>query len=230
MSFSRKSKVKQKVVEKNKSEVFKVFKARTKGQAEYIRTIVENEITFCHGVPGTGKTACAVGLAVQYLIEKKVEKIVITRPIVATSTKPLGALPGGVKEKIDPYLFPIYEELESYFGKTRVEQLIKDGVIVVAPLELMRGSNFHDSFIILDEAQNCTPTQLKMFVTRIGQDSKMVINGDTEQCDLKLDEAGALMNFIKKLAVVPGVGVSELGPEDIQRNKIIGLILRALKE
>jgi phosphate starvation-inducible PhoH-like protein len=228
MSNTRRTKVKQKVVEKNKSEVLKVFKARTKGQAEYIRTIVENEITFCHGVPGTGKTACAVGLAVQYLMEKRVDKIVITRPIVATSTKPLGALPGGVKEKIDPYLFPIYEELESYFGKAKVAQLIKDGVIVIAPLELMRGSNFHKSFIILDEAQNCTPVQLKMFVTRIGEDSKMVINGDTEQCDLRIDEAGGLVNFIKKLEPVPGIGVAYLTEADIQRNKIIGLILRAL--
>jgi len=213
----------------NKKEAFKEFKTRTKGQDKYVRTIIENEITFCYGVPGTGKTACAVGLAVQYLLDHKVEKIVITRPIVAASVKPLGALPGGVKEKIDPYLMPIYDELESYLGKSKVASLIRDGIIVVAPLELMRGSNFHDAFIILDEAQNCTFAQLKMFVTRIGMDSKMVINGDTEQCDLAKIDSGALSTFIDKLSKVNGVGVAELTSSDIQRNPIIGPILKALE-
>lgn len=213
---------------KNNPTVLKEFKARTQGQANYIRTIIENEITFCHGIPGTGKTACAVGLAIQYLLKNKVQKLVITRPIVAASVKPLGALPGGVKEKIDPYLLPIYDELEAYLGKIKVSQLIRDGIIVIAPLELMRGSNFHDAFIILDEAQNCTPAQLKMFVTRIGKNSKMVVNGDTEQCDLKKEESGALSEFIDKLSVVEGVGIAELGYADIQRNPIIGKILTAL--
>ncbi len=215
---------------KKAEQTFKTFKPRTRNQQEYVRTIVESEITFCCGVPGTGKTACAVGLAVQYLLDNKVEKIVITRPIVAASTKPLGALPGGVKEKIDPYLMPIYDELEGYLGKFKVRELVRDGVIVIAPLELMRGSNFHDAFIILDEAQNCTPAQLKMFVTRIGQNSKMVINGDTEQCDLKYEESGALAGFMNKLSKVEGVGIAELTSDDIQRNPIIGPILRALKD
>jgi phosphate starvation-inducible PhoH-like protein len=225
----RKEQVRNKHVKNaNVLSTIKEFKAKTKGQANYIRTIIENDITFCHGLPGTGKTACAVGLAVQYLVRENVEKIVITRPIVAASIKPLGALPGGVKEKIDPYLMPIYDELESYLGKIKVSQLIRDGIIVIAPLELMRGANFHNAFIILDEAQNCTPAQLKMFVTRIGQNSKMVVNGDTEQCDLKKDESGALSEFINKLSKVEGVGVAELTSADIQRSAIIGRILTAL--
>lgn len=225
----RKEQVREKHVKNaNAISTLKDFKAKTKGQANYIRTIVENDITFCHGLPGTGKTACAVGLAVQYLVRNQIQKIVITRPIVAASVKPLGALPGGVREKIDPYLMPIFDELEAYLGKMKVSQLIREGIIVIAPLELMRGSNFHDAFIILDEAQNCTPAQLKMFVTRIGQNSKMVVNGDTEQCDLKYDESGALSKFIEKLSKVEGVGVAELTAADIQRSAIIGRILTAL--
>jgi len=210
------------------SPVIKQFRPKTRNQSDYVRSIIENEITFCHGIPGTGKTACAVGLAVEYLISGKVEKIVITRPIVAAATKPLGALPGGVQEKIDPYLLPIYDELESYLYPRIVKTLISEKRIIIAPLELMRGSNFHNSFIILDEAQNCTYNQLKMFVTRIGKDSKMVINGDAHQCDLPKHDAGALSLFIEKLKPVHGVGVSYLDETDIQRNPIIGAILNAL--
>lgn len=220
---------KQKTKQQQSNFLRKQFKPKTKNQSEYVRTIIENEITFCHGIPGTGKTACAVGLAVDYLVNGKVEKIVITRPIIATATKPLGALPGGVQEKIDPYLIPIYDELESYLDPSLVKNLIYQKKIVIAPLELMRGSNFHNSFIILDEAQNCTYMQLKMFVTRIGKNSKMVINGDSQQCDLFERDAGALSKFIDKLNKVHGVGVSYLDESDIQRNPIIGVILAALE-
>lgn len=214
--------------EKVKVKKVKYIQAKTRGQEEYIRTIAENDITLCHGCSGTGKSFIAVNLACQHFQEGKVSKILVSRPIVSASVKNLGALPGDVREKIDPYLLPVMEEMIKFFGnKSEVEKHIRDRVIELAPLELMRGRTFDNCFMILDESQNCTYEQLKMFLTRIGEDSKMVINGDTDQTDLKF-ECGGFQKCLDLLDGVTGIGISELTQSDIVRNPIIKRILGAL--
>ena len=205
----------------------KPLKAKTKNQEEYIRTISESDVTFCTGPAGTGKTAVAVGLACDYLLDKRIKKIVITRPVIE-SGRGLGFLPGTFDEKIHPYLVPILEEMNYRLNDSRVKSYRESGLIEICPLEYMRGRNFHDSFMILDEAQNATFEQLKMFVTRIGWDSKAIINGDVNQADLPKNMRGGLEEFINKLGGVDGVGIAELTEDDIIRNKIISKILNAL--
>lgn len=203
-------------------------KPKTKGQEEYIRCIAECDITLCYGCSGTGKTHIAASLACQYLKEGKIDKILISRPIVANSVKTLGALPGDIREKIDPYLLPIMEEMKKYLGnKSEVGKLISDKVIELVPLELIRGRTFDNCFMILDESQNCSFEQLKCFLTRIGQGSKIVINGDTDQTDLTKD-AGGFQRCIDLLDGVTGIGVVELTQADIVRNPLIKRILGAL--
>lgn len=216
---------------KNNSQAKQVtyVKPKTKGQAEYIRTIAENDVVLCHGLAGTGKTHIAVAIACQHFLEGKVDKILVSRPIVAASAKNLGALPGDIREKIDPYLIPIMEEMVKYFSnKFAVEQYIREKTIEFAPLELMRGRTFDRCFMILDEGQNCTYEQLKMFLTRIGDGSKLVINGDTDQTDLKSYEAGGFQKCIECLSGIEGIGISELTQADIVRNPLIKRILGAL--
>lgn len=214
--------------EKLKAKKIKYITPKTKGQTEYIRTIAENDITLCYGCSGTGKTAIAINLACQYFMEGKVDKILVTRPIVATSVKNIGALPGDVREKIDPYLIPLMEEMVKYFGnRSEVEKQIRDKIIELAPLELMRGRTFDRCFMVADEMQNATYEQIKMFLTRIGDESRMVINGDTDQTDLKMD-AGGFQKCIELLDGVTDIGICELTQADIVRNPIIKRILGAL--
>jgi phosphate starvation-inducible PhoH-like protein len=203
----------------------KRFKPKTPNQTEYARDIAENDITFCIGPAGSGKTAVAVGMATDYYKDEKVQKIIITRPIVETG-KGLGYLPGDLNAKVHPYMRPLLEELNIYLGRDVVRQMIYDEVIEVAPLPLLRGRNFHNAFVILDEAQNADRKQLKMFLTRIGRETKMVINGDTDQYDLIGD--CDLLECFDRLAEIPSIGLSELGHEDIIRHPIIGPILNAL--
>ena len=205
----------------------KSLKPKTKNQEEYIRTVTENDVTFCTGPAGTGKTAVAVGLACDYLLDKRVEKIIVTRPVIE-SGKGLGFLPGTFEEKIHPYLVPVIEEMTYRLNSNRVQSYRDDGKIEVCPLEYMRGRNFHNCFMILDEAQNATFEQLKMFITRIGWDSKAVINGDIDQTDLMKRDQGGLEEFLDRLDQVDGVGIAELTEDDIIRNKIISKILNAL--
>ena len=207
----------------------KTLKPKTKNQEEYIRTIAESNVTFCTGPAGTGKTAVAVGLACEHLFDKKIEKIIVTRPVIE-SGKGLGFLPGTFDEKIHPYLVPVLEEMEYRLNKNRVQDYRDSGLIEVCPLEYMRGRNFHNSFMILDEAQNATFDQLKMFITRIGQDSKAIVNGDLDQTDLPEHLSGGLEAFVDKLEGVSGVGISVLTDEDIIRNSIISRILNALRK
>ena len=205
----------------------KALKPKTKNQEDYIRAMSENDVTFCIGPAGTGKTAVAVGLACDYLLDKRIEKIVVTRPVIE-SGRGLGFLPGTFDEKIHPYLVPVLEEMTFRLNSNRVKSYREDGVIEVCPLEYMRGRNFHNSFMILDEAQNATFEQLKMFITRIGWDSKAIINGDIQQTDLPMSARGGLEEFIDKLDGVNGVGIAELTEKDIIRNDIISKILNAL--
>ena len=207
----------------------KALKAKTENQRVYINIIDNNDVTFCTGPAGTGKTAVAVGLACDYLLDKRVEKIVVTRPVIE-SGRGLGFLPGTFEEKIHPYLVPVLEEMEYRLNSNRVQAYRDQGKIEVAPLEYMRGRNFHNCFMILDEAQNATFEQLKMFITRIGWNSKAVINGDINQTDLTSKEQGGLEEFLERLENVNGVGIAELTEDDIIRNKIISKILDALED
>ena len=176
---------------KRKPRGKKTLKPKTRNQATYIKCMEHSDITICDGPAGSGKTAVAVGLACQYLQEGRINKIVITRPIVE-SGKGLGYLPGNFQEKVHPYLVPILEEMNLYLSREKVHTLQDDGTIEICPLEYMRGRNFHQSFMILDDAQNATHEQMKMFATRMGRQSKCVINGDIEQSDLPHSMRGAL--------------------------------------
>lgn len=216
---------------KNKTETksIKYVKPKTKGQIEYVTTITENEITLCYGPAGCGKSHISVNLACQYFAEQRVDKILATRPIVAASVKNLGALPGDIKEKTDPYLIPIIEEMVKYFGdRKEVESLIRTKHIEFAPLELLRGRTFDDTFMIVDESQNASYEQLKMVLTRIGEGSKLVVNGDVDQTDLKYDNDG-FQTCIDLLKDVEGIGIVELTQADIVRNPLIKRILGALR-
>ncbi len=219
---------KKPAVQEPQPKSIKYVKPRTKGQAEYIRTIAENDITICHGMAGTGKSAIATIMACQYLAEGKVDRILITRPIVAASVKSLGALPGDIREKIDPYLTPLLLEIEKYFGKAKAGSLFRDESIEMGPLELMRGRTFDRCFMILDESQNCTLKQIKMFLTRIGEESKIVINGDDDQSDIPEGPVG-LLECVERLEGVDGIGIAYLGVNDIVRNEIVKRVLGALR-
>lgn len=203
------------------------FKAKTQNQAEYVRSIVENDVTFCYGPPGCGKSAVSVGLACSWLAQEKISKIVITRPIVEVGKKGLGYLPGDMLEKVHPYLIPLLDEMEKYFSPFTIDELLHKGIIDVVPLEYMRGRNFHNSFMILDEAQNATYDQIKMFLTRIGQESRAVVNGDIGQSDLG-EKDRAMANIMQRLENLNGVGIVELTEKDILRSGIIARILSRL--
>lgn len=206
----------------------KILKPKSINQENYIISMVENDVTICTGPAGSGKSAVAVGLACSWLLESKIEKIIITRPTVENG-RGLGYLPGDKDEKIHPYLVPVLEEMEQYLGKMLLTKYREAGIIEMCPLEYMRGRNFHHSFMLLDECQNATFEQIKMFLTRIGMHSTAVINGDTDQSDLPMHLRGGLEHVQKKLFGLQGVGVCELDASDIVRNPIIGRILERLK-
>ena len=206
----------------------KALKPKTKNQEDYVRAIGANEVCFCTGPAGTGKTAVAVGLACDYVLDKRVEKIIVTRPVIE-SGRSLGFLPGTFEEKIHPYLVPVLEEMQYRLNSSRVEAYREQGKIEVVPLEYMRGRNFHNCFMILDEAQNATFEQIKMFITRIGKDSKAVINGDLRQSDLGKHQGG-LKTCMDKLVEVSGVGVCKLDYSDIVRSGIVSKILMTLNK
>lgn len=206
----------------------KILKPKSINQENYIISMVENDVTICTGPAGSGKSSVAVGLACSWLLESKIEKIIITRPTVENG-RGLGYLPGNKDEKIHPYLVPVLEEMEQYLGKMVLTKYRDAGIIEMCPLEYMRGRNFHNSFMILDEAQNATFEQIKMFLTRIGMHSTAVINGDADQSDLPMSMRGGLEHVQKKLFGLQGVGICQLDASDIVRNPIIGRILERLK-
>lgn len=206
----------------------KKLKPKTRNQSDYIISMSENDVTFCSGPAGSGKTAVAVGLACEYILNNKVEKIVITRPVVE-SGRGIGFLPGSLVEKVHPYMVPIIEEMKLYLGVETFNTMRSTNEIEICPLEYMRGRNFHSTFMILDEAQNATFEQIKMFLTRIGVGSKAIINGDLDQTDLKGDSFGGLNSCMGSLDNLEGVGICKLDHSDIVRNDIIAKILKRLK-
>lgn len=204
----------------------KRVEAKTPKQKDYIRSIIENDIIFCTGPSGCGKSFIASGIASEHLHRGDAEQIVVTRPLVCTGEK-IGSLPGELLDKIAPYLLPMQENFKYFLGRAYYGHYYNEGKIKYAPLEVMRGSTFHNSYMILDEAQNCTWEQIKMFITRMGQGSKVIINGDIRQTDLR--NKSGLEDIVDKLEQINGVGVCRLGYSDIQRNGILGQILNALE-
>lgn len=203
------------------------LKPRTENQKDYIRTIAENHISFCQGVAGSGKTHIAIGMALEYLLDDKVKKIVITRPVVESGEK-IGYLPGTAEEKLHPYLLPLLDEINHFIPTSMYSSLKSNNKIEIVPLGLMRGRNFHDSFIVADECQNASYDQLKMLLTRLGNGSKMVLTGDVSQSDLHIHMQGGFYTMTKILTDVMGIGISYLDNKDIVRNPIIGTILNKL--
>lgn len=211
----------------NITAIRNTLKPKTKNQSEYIRNIAENIITFCQGLAGSGKTHIAVGMAIEYLLADKVKKIVITRPVVEAGEK-IGYLPGSAEEKLNPYLLPILDEINHFITNAQYVSLKTNNKIEIVPLGLMRGRNFHNTFIVADECQNATYDQLKMLLTRIGRDSKMVLTGDISQSDLRYDYQGGFMSMIKNLVDLDGIGLCSLESSDVVRNPIISRILSRL--
>lgn len=204
------------------------LKPRSTNQSEYIRNIAENTITFCQGLAGSGKTHIAIGVALEYLLDQKVKKIIITRPVLEAGEK-IGYLPGTAEEKLHPYLLPILDEINYFISINHYTKLKINNQIEVVPLGLMRGRNFHNAFIVADECQNASYDQLKMLLTRIGRDSKMVLTGDIAQSDLHRHQQGGFINIIKHLMGLDDIGFSVLEASDIVRNPIIAKILSRLE-
>jgi len=203
----------------------KIF-PRTIGQKEYIDTIRSNTLTFGIGPAGTGKTYLAVALAVGALKSKEVSRIILTRPAVEAGEK-LGFLPGDLQEKVDPYLRPLYDSLYDIMGVELFQKYFEKGTIEIAPLAYMRGRTLDDSFIILDEAQNTTPEQMKMFLTRLGFGSKVVVTGDITQIDLPRGSTSGLADVAEIFAGINGIGVVNLTVNDIVRHELVQKIIRA---
>lgn len=204
----------------------RLIKPKTLGQKRYVDSIRKNLVTFGIGPAGTGKTYLAVALAAFYLKNREVERIILTRPAVEAGEK-LGFLPGDLQEKIDPYLRPLYDALADMFGYDQFQKMIDRNIIEVAPLAYMRGRTLEESFIILDEAQNTTREQMKMFLTRMGNHSRVVVNGDATQIDLVDQRMSGLTEAEKILKDVRGVGMVYFSDEDVVRHDMVGRIIRA---
>ncbi|QCU90774.1 PhoH family protein [Thiomicrorhabdus sediminis] len=204
----------------------KTIKTRNPNQASYIEAIQQNDINFGIGPAGTGKTYLAVACAVEALESERVRRIVLTRPAVEAGEK-LGFLPGDLNQKVDPYLRPLFDALFEMMGFETVERLIEKNVIEVAPLAFMRGRTLNESFIILDEAQNTTTEQMKMFLTRIGFGSTAVITGDITQCDLPRHQKSGLRHVIEVLDGVEGIGFSFYQAKDVVRHALVQKIVHA---
>ena len=204
----------------------RLIKPKTLGQKRYVDSIRKNLVTFGIGPAGTGKTYLAVALAAFYLKNREVERIILPRPAVEAGEK-LGFLPGDLQEKIDPYLRPLYDALADMFGYDQFQKMIDRNIIEVAPLAYMRGRTLEESFIILDEAQNTTREQMKMFLTRMGNHSRVVVNGDATQIDLVDRRMSGLTEAEKILKDVRGVGMVYFSDEDVVRHDMVGRIIRA---
>ena len=200
--------------------------AQTEGQIQYYNSVKNNDIVFAIGPAGTGKTFQAVACAVSALKNNEVEKIIITRPVVEAGER-LGFLPGDLKDKVDPYLTPLYDALDKMLLKDKLKRYIDAKVIEIAPLAYMRGRTLHNSFMILDEAQNSTHMQMKMFLTRLGVTSKAIITGDVTQTDLEKNEVSGLIDASKVLKKIQGISFVELTEKDVVRHKLVKDIIKA---
>lgn len=199
---------------------------RSATQARYLEALAESELVFGLGPAGTGKTYLAVAQAVSLLMQGSIERIVLSRPAVEAGER-LGFLPGDMKEKVDPYLRPLYDALHDMLPGDQVTKRLETGVIEVAPLAFMRGRTLSHAFVILDEAQNTTPMQMKMFLTRLGEGSRMVVTGDITQIDLPTGQKSGLREALTILRGVEGVSFVEFGDQDVVRHPLVGRIVRA---
>lgn len=199
---------------------------RNPNQAKMVKSFAENDLTFALGPAGTGKTYIAIALAVAALKNKACKRIILSRPAVEAGEK-LGFLPGDMKDKIDPYLRPLYDALEDMIPQLRLKEYMENDTIQIAPLAFMRGRTLNDAVIILDEAQNTTKHQMKMFLTRLGVNAKMIVTGDATQIDLPRSIQSGLMQALKILRGVPGIGIIEYGKKDIVRHPLVQRIVDA---
>ena len=203
--------------------------ARSEKQSEYIKALKENDIVMSLGPAGTGKSFLAVSVAVTLLIEKKIDRVILSRPAVEAGEK-LGFLPGDMKEKVDPYLRPLYDALYELFGADKIDKKIETGEIEIAPLAFMRGRTLKNCFAILDEAQNATETQIKMFLTRIGENSKLVVNGDPSQVDLINKSHSGLIKSKNILKDLNEIKIIEFDHTDVVRHPLVSKIIRAYQK
>ena len=203
--------------------------ARSEKQSDYIKALKENDIIMSLGPAGTGKSFLAVSVAVTLLMEKKVERVILSRPAVEAGEK-LGFLPGDMKEKVDPYLRPLYDALYELFGSDKIDKKIEAGEIEIAPLAFMRGRTLKNCFAILDEAQNATETQIKMFLTRIGENSKLVVNGDPSQIDLANKSQSGLLKSKSILKDLSEIKFIEFDHNDVVRHPLVSKIIRAYQK
>lgn len=217
---------KEKQQEQHSNQKIKIVEGKTNNQKDYIRSIFENEVIFCSGPSGCGKSYIAAGIAAEHLHRGDIEQIIVSRPIVCTG-KEIGALPGDLSEKINPYLMPMQENFKFFLGQAFYGLYSNERKIRYEPIEIMRGATFNNAYMILDEAQNCTFDQIKMFITRMGQNSKVLINGDTRQTDLK--GKSGLWSCMNKLKNIEGIAIVNMDNSDIQRHGMIGKILNALE-
>lgn len=219
-------------VSKENTSAITVFSSKaviepfTLGQKEYIDTVNKHDLTFCTGPAGTGKTYLAVAVAVSMLKKKQIRKIVLARPAVEAGEK-LGFLPGDIAAKVNPYLRPLFDSLEDMMEFGQMRKLIEMDIIEVIPLAFMRGRTLNEAIIICDEAQNTSPSQMLMFLTRMGRGSKMIITGDITQIDLKANEKSGLVDAIETLKGIKGIGITQLGQKDIVRHNLVQNIVTA---
>ena len=203
--------------------------ARSEKQSEYIKALKENDVVISLGPAGTGKSFLAVSVAVTLLMEKKIDRVILSRPAVEAGEK-LGFLPGDMKEKVDPYLRPLYDALYELFGSDKIDKKIEAGEIEIAPLAFMRGRTLKNCFAILDEAQNATETQIKMFLTRIGENSKLVVNGDPSQIDLINKSQSGLVNTKNILKDLKEIKIIEFDHNDVVRHPLVSKIISAYQK
>jgi phosphate starvation-inducible PhoH-like protein len=203
--------------------------ARTENQQRLVKAFDDNDLLFAIGPAGSGKTYTAIALAVRALKNKEVKKIILSRPAVEAGEK-LGFLPGDMKDKIDPYLQPLYDALEDMIPITKLKEYIENKVIQIAPLAFMRGRTLNDAVIILDEAQNTTKPQIKMFLTRLGMNAKMIVTGDVTQIDLPLSQQSGLIHALHILKNLHGIAHIEFGKKDIVRHKLVQRIVEAYEK